>query len=39
MDAIFRSAHWIKGAAGTCGISVVREATQLMESLLDQARR
>ncbi|MTD37448.1 chemotaxis protein CheA [Erwinia sp. CPCC 100877] len=38
MNAIFRSAHSIKGGAGTFGFSVLQETTHLLENLLDEAR-
>lgn len=38
MNAIFRSAHSIKGGAGTFGFSILQETTHLLENLLDEAR-
>lgn len=38
MNAIFRSAHSIKGGAGTFGFTVLQETTHLLENLLDEAR-
>nr|6FF6_A Chain A, BRIC1 [synthetic construct] len=39
LNAIFRAAHFIKGAAGTFGFTILQETTHLMENLLDEARR
>lgn len=39
LNAIFRSAHSIKGGAGTFGFTILQETTHLMENLLDEARR
>ncbi|CAB3778613.1 chemotaxis protein CheA [Pararobbsia alpina] len=38
MNAIFRSAHSIKGGAATFGFVALTETTHILESLLDRAR-
>lgn len=38
LNAIFRSAHSIKGGAGTFGFIALQETTHLLENLLDEAR-
>ena len=38
LNAIFRSAHSIKGGAATFGFQALTETTHLLENLLDQAR-
>ncbi len=38
LNAIFRTAHSIKGGAGTFGFSVLQQTTHLLENLLDDAR-
>ena len=38
LNAVFRGAHSIKGAAGTFGLTEITEFTHAMESLLDGMR-
>ena len=38
LNAIFRTAHSIKGGAGTFGFSEITETTHILESLLDKLR-
>ena len=39
MNAIFRSAHSIKGGAGTFGFNDMTEVTHILENLLDRLRK
>ncbi|PHM58945.1 chemotaxis protein CheA [Xenorhabdus sp. KK7.4] len=39
LNAIFRSAHSIKGGAATFGFSKLQQTTHVLENLLDSARR
>src|SRR5207247_8273616 len=39
LNAIFRSAHSIKGGAATFGLSDMTEVTHILESLLDTIRK
>ena len=39
LDAIFRTAHSIKGGAATFGFSDITEVTHVLESLLDRIRK
>ena len=38
LNAIFRTAHSLKGGAGTFGFNALQETTHLLENLLDDAR-
>ena len=38
LNAIFRTAHSIKGGAGTFGFTEITETTHILESLLDKLR-
>src|SRR5450759_2849033 len=38
LNAIFRTAHSIKGGAGTFGFNEITETTHILESLLDKLR-
>ncbi len=39
LNAIFRSAHSIKGGAATFGFTDITEVTHVLESLLDRIRK